>query len=197
MGMNFFFRSHFNYYFSSIHTCKDHLYLKIWAQLFEGRLALTQGQILIWVSLFLYSKAFLGKFSVSFSKHQIVILQTKKIRLNFLLKLLDLKSDFTLTLGYLNPALNNPAQLTICFLQALSKNGKIYGSNIMVGVMPCIEKVRFGVYSILQINHCQLQINCTLNLLFQVHLLFPEGLTVSKRVISSIKHQVQLVGQIL
>ena len=89
-----------------------HHHNNTWAQLFEGRLALTQGQILIWVSLFLYSKAFLGKFSVSFSKHQIVILQTKRIRLNFLLKLLDLKSDFTLTLGYLNPALNNPALLT-------------------------------------------------------------------------------------
>ena len=33
----------------------------------------------------------------------------KEIQLNFLLKLLDLKSDFTLTLGYLNPALNNLA----------------------------------------------------------------------------------------
>ena len=30
--------------------------------------------------------------------------------LSFLLKLSDLKSDFTLTLGYLNPALNNPVQ---------------------------------------------------------------------------------------
>ena len=29
--------------------------------------------------------------------------------LNFRLKLSDLKLDFTLTLGYLNPALNNPA----------------------------------------------------------------------------------------
>ena len=42
-------------------------------------------------------------------KRQIVILLTKRIRLNFLSKLLDLKSDYTLTLGYLNPALNNPA----------------------------------------------------------------------------------------
>ena len=30
--------------------------------------------------------------------------------LSFLLKLSDLKSDFTLTLGYFNPALNNPVQ---------------------------------------------------------------------------------------
>ena len=35
----------------------------------------------------------------------------KKIRLNFLRKLSDLKLDFTLTLGYLNLALNNPAPI--------------------------------------------------------------------------------------
>ena len=34
------------------------------------------------------------------------------IRLNFLLKLSGLKSDFTLALGYPNPALNNPAQVS-------------------------------------------------------------------------------------
>ena len=33
----------------------------------------------------------------------------KRIRLNFVLKLSGLKSDFTLILGYLNPALNNLA----------------------------------------------------------------------------------------
>ena len=36
--------------------------------------------------------------------------QAKRFELNFLLKLSDLKSNFTLTLGYLNPALNNPGQ---------------------------------------------------------------------------------------
>ena len=39
-------------------------------------------------------------------------LQAKIFELNFLLKLSDLKSNFTLTLGYLNPALNNPGQET-------------------------------------------------------------------------------------
>ena len=39
-----------------------------------------------------------------FLEHQIVIFSTE-----FSLKLSDLKSDFTLTLGYLNPAFNNPA----------------------------------------------------------------------------------------
>ena len=34
-------------------------------------------------------------------------LQAKRFELNFLLKFSDLKSNFTLTLGYLNPALNN------------------------------------------------------------------------------------------
>ena len=35
-------------------------------------------------------------------------LQAKRIELNFLLKFSDPQSNFTLTLGYLNPALNNP-----------------------------------------------------------------------------------------
>ena len=38
-------------------------------------------------------------------------LQAKRFELNFLLKLSDLKSNFTLTLDYLNPALNNPGQV--------------------------------------------------------------------------------------
>ena len=38
-------------------------------------------------------------------------LQAKRFELNFLLKLSDRKSNFTLTLGYLNPALNNPGQV--------------------------------------------------------------------------------------
>ena len=36
--------------------------------------------------------------------------QAKRFELNFLLKFSDLKSNFTLTLDYLNPALNNPGQ---------------------------------------------------------------------------------------
>ena len=42
-------------------------------------------------------------------------LEAKRFELNFLLKLSDLKSNFTLTLGYLNPALNNPGQVEIGF----------------------------------------------------------------------------------
>ena len=46
--------------------------------------------------------------------------------MKFFLKLSDLKSDFTLTLGYLNPALNNPAQyfkpaMTWCTTQTKNK----------------------------------------------------------------------------
>ena len=36
--------------------------------------------------------------------------------MNFLLKLSDFKSDFKLTLGYLNPALNNPAHDSLHFV---------------------------------------------------------------------------------
>ena len=39
------------------------------------------------------------------SNHEIV---GKRVILKFLLKLTDQKSGFTLTLGYLDPALNNP-----------------------------------------------------------------------------------------
>ena len=35
--------------------------------------------------------------------------------MNFLLKLSDFKSDFKITLGYLNPALNNPGGKTKSF----------------------------------------------------------------------------------
>ena len=37
-------------------------------------------------------------------------LEAKRFELNFLLKLSDLKSNLTLTLSYLNAALNNPGQ---------------------------------------------------------------------------------------
>ena len=43
-----------------------------------------------------------------FLQFQVAKMQTKRIYLNFLFKLLFLNSKFALTLGYLNPALNNP-----------------------------------------------------------------------------------------
>ena len=48
-------------------------------------------------------------FSLFFLEHSIIKLDTKWIKLNFLLKVSDLRSNFTLTLSYLNPALNNLA----------------------------------------------------------------------------------------
>ena len=45
----------------------------------------------------------------AFSRIIFTKLQTKGIKLNSLLKLLYLNSNFVLTLGYLNPALNNRA----------------------------------------------------------------------------------------
>ena len=77
-------------------------------QLFKGRLALTQGWILIQVSLFLCPRVFKGKFSPFFLEHLMIKLEAKRFELNFLLKLSDLKSNLTLTPSYLNPALNNP-----------------------------------------------------------------------------------------
>ena len=54
---------------------KSQLLQIAWAQLFEGRLALTQGQILTRVSFSLHQKHFLGQFSLFFlpvANHQIV-----------------------------------------------------------------------------------------------------------------------------
>ena len=59
----------------------------------EDRLALTHGQMLIWVPLFLCSKAFLKQFFLFVLERPII----KLVDLNFLLKFSDLKSDFTLS----------------------------------------------------------------------------------------------------
>ena len=72
----------------------------------------TLGLNLIHVSLFLCSKAFKGEiFLILFRTFNDQIAKKKKIELNFLLKLSDLKSNFTLILGYLHPALNSPGQI--------------------------------------------------------------------------------------
>ena len=45
---------------------------------------------------------------------------TKRTKLNLLYKLSYLNSNFALTLGYLNPALNNPAQARTVMLRPLT-----------------------------------------------------------------------------
>jgi len=69
---------------------------------------------------FFCSKVFSGIiFSILFraSNHQIV---GKKNKTDFLFKLSYLNSNFVLTLGYLNPALNNPAQIVISGIRIVS-----------------------------------------------------------------------------
>ena len=88
--------------------------LVIRLQLFEGRLVLTQGQILTGF-LFLLCKSifpdyFLDSF-LFFLEHQIIKLWAKRTKLNLAFKLSYLICNFELTLDYLNPALNNPAQM--------------------------------------------------------------------------------------
>jgi len=78
--------------------------------LFEGRLALNPGLNLTPVSFSFVQKHFLGQFSRIFMEHRIINLLTKRTKLNLLYKFSYLNSNFALTLGYLNPALNNPAQ---------------------------------------------------------------------------------------
>ena len=63
------------------------------------------------VSIFLFSKAFYRKFSLFFLEHPMIKLQAKRFELNFLFKLSELTSNYMLTLGYLNPDLNNLGQM--------------------------------------------------------------------------------------
>ena len=59
-----------------------------------------------------YTSMFKSRFRVIFSicfGSSIIKLKTKRVKPNFLFKLSDLTSKFSLTLGYLNPDLTNPA----------------------------------------------------------------------------------------
>ena len=55
-------------------------------------------------------------------EHQIINLWTKRIKLNLLFKLSYLNRNFALTLGYnyLNPALNNPAQMVLLLMMIMT-----------------------------------------------------------------------------
>ena len=85
-----------------------------WAQLFEGRLALNPGLNFTRASISFVQKPFLGYFSRFFKEHPIINLLTKRIKLKLLSKLSFLNSNFALTQGYLNPALNNSALVSWC-----------------------------------------------------------------------------------
>ena len=54
--------------------------------------------------------------------------------MNFLLKLSDLKSNFTLTLGYLNPALNNPAQCCWMLHSFLTSSFRVASGVILTSI---------------------------------------------------------------
>ena len=58
---------------------------------------------------FLLSKAHCRIFSLFFLEYPITKLKAKRIKLNLPFKLSYPSSNFTLTVGYLNPASNNPA----------------------------------------------------------------------------------------
>ena len=60
-------------------------------------------------------------FLVFFKEHPIINLLTKTIKLKLLSKLSFLNSNVALTLGYLNPALNNSAQQVITMVTELEQ----------------------------------------------------------------------------
>ena len=63
--------------------------------------------LVFYISLF--KSRFRIIFPILFFECSIIKLKTKRVKLNFLFKLSDLKTSFILTVGYLNPVLNNPA----------------------------------------------------------------------------------------
>ena len=67
-------------------------------------------------------------------------LLTKRIKLNLLFKLSYLNSYFALTLGYLNPALNNPALAPVPE-RSISANPGLKFCSIFVIYLPtyCVE----------------------------------------------------------
>ena len=87
------------------------------AHLFEGWLSLNPGLNFTRVSFSFVQKHFLAQFSLIFIEYRTMNLLTKRIKLYvcmyLLYKLSYLNSNFALTLGYLNPALNNPAQISV------------------------------------------------------------------------------------
>ena len=78
------------------------------AQLLEGWLVLIQGYFTL-VSFLLFKSIFSDNFLCYLYEHPIINLLTKRIRLNLVLKLSYLNSNFALTLTYLNTAFNSPA----------------------------------------------------------------------------------------
>ena len=60
---------------------------------------------------------FSGNFLCYFQEYPIINFLTKRIKLNLLFKLSNLNSNFALTPGYLNPALNNPALDINCIIK--------------------------------------------------------------------------------
>ena len=93
---------------------------KTGAQLFQRPISTNPGLDFNLRFFFLLIKSILSDNFPFFFKYQITKLQTKGIQMNLFLKLSYLNSYFVLTLGYLNPALNNPAWkdkccMLICF----------------------------------------------------------------------------------
>ena len=96
-----------NTYFFSYHSV-----VLLWTQLFEGRLALNLALNFTLVSFSCAQKHFLGSFSLLFLELPIINLLTKRIKTEMLFTLSKVNSNLALTLGYLNPALNNSALVT-------------------------------------------------------------------------------------
>ena len=118
--MNIWWKHHFRYttlpppLSNKLHNT---LQLMSKAQFFECQVVLTRGyNFKLGFFFVVYKCAFSEKLlSLFFLGYPIIKLLAKRIKLNLLFKLSYLSSNFTLTLGCLDPASNNPAQVSIVY----------------------------------------------------------------------------------
>ena len=109
-------------------------------------------------------------FFVYFQSISINKQKTKRFKLNFFFKLSDLKSNFIPTLGYLNPALNNPAQNTsdlylelsiaVCSRTAVSaKPLGILTSQITLPQLSNLKSKKLSTFIHYQLSHVNLKLS--------------------------------------
>ena len=103
--------------------------------MFEGWSALTTVRFNPGFFIYFFQSLLEKNFLSRFLEHPMIKLQAKRFELNFLWKLTDLTSDSTLTLGYLNPALNNSALIGLFSFSSIV---------CLIFNWYCKEKLRLG-----------------------------------------------------
>ena len=95
----------------------------------------------------MFKSIFVDNFLPYFEEHPTINLMTERIKLNLLFKPSNLHSNFPLTLGYLNPALNNPA-LVFNFFPQETRKSLLFHRNHILGTVDFTGSEHSGLPSI-------------------------------------------------